>query len=186
METERRLDRSEASALLRRVADALDTDHDQALEFDDVNFRFGEDLEIEAEYEQSDDKVEFDIEFQWKPERRSARQPVYTVFKGSQGQWYFNLKAPNGEIILASEAYRARGGALNGIESVKQHAEPYFFQKLESMTGQPYFVLTAANGQVIGVSQMYKRAQSRDRGIAAVMEYANRGEIREQQVGNNR
>lgn len=181
MEIEKHLNRSEASALLRRVADALDAGHDQMLEFGDVSFRFGDDLEIEVEYEQSDDKVEFDIEFEWKPEKRSARQPVYTVFKGSQGQWYFNLKAPNGEIILASEAYRAKGGAQKGIESVKQHAAPSFFKKLESRTGQPYFVQTAANGQVIGVSQMYRRVQSRDRGIAAVIEYADRGAVREQE-----
>jgi len=166
--------------LLRRVADVLEASPSERLEFEDIKFQFGEDLEIEVEYEQAEDKVEFDIEFEWTPDKPSQRQPAYTLFKGSQGQWYFNLKAPNGEIILASEAYQARGGALNGIESVKQHAEPSSFKKLESRTEQPYFIMTAANRQTIGVSQMYKRAQSRDRGIATVIAYAQRAEIKEE------
>lgn len=86
MEIEKKLGRSEASSLLRRIADILDEGGDQALEMDDLNLQFGDDLEIEFEYEQSDDKVEFEIEFEWTPARPSTRQAYYSVFKGSQGQ----------------------------------------------------------------------------------------------------
>ena len=34
----------------------------------------------------------------------------------------FNLKANNGEIIAASEGYKAKASCLNGIESVKKNA----------------------------------------------------------------
>ncbi len=37
-------------------------------------------------------------------------------------QFFFNLKAANGQVILSSELYKAKSGALNGIESVKTNA----------------------------------------------------------------
>ncbi len=48
--------------------------------------------------------------------------PKFEVFKGIDNQWYFNLKAPNGEIIASSEGYKQKSGALNGIDSIKQNA----------------------------------------------------------------
>jgi len=38
------------------------------------------------------------------------------------GQWYFHLKAPNGEIIACSEGYTTKDNCTNGIESVKRFA----------------------------------------------------------------
>lgn len=38
------------------------------------------------------------------------------------GQWYFHLKAPNGEIIASSEGYTTKDNCRNGIESVKKYA----------------------------------------------------------------
>jgi uncharacterized protein YegP (UPF0339 family) len=38
------------------------------------------------------------------------------------GQFMFNLKASNGQIIATSEQYSSKAAALNGIESVKKNA----------------------------------------------------------------
>ncbi|MCL2351397.1 MAG: YegP family protein [Firmicutes bacterium] len=48
--------------------------------------------------------------------------PKYEVYTDKAGEYRFRLKASNGEIILASEGYKAKGGCMNGIESVKKHA----------------------------------------------------------------
>lgn len=40
----------------------------------------------------------------------------------SNGKWYFNLKAANGQIIGSSEMYESEAGRENGIESVKKNA----------------------------------------------------------------
>lgn len=48
--------------------------------------------------------------------------PKFEVFKDAQGEFRFNLKAPNGEIIAISEGYTSKAGCLNGIESVKKNA----------------------------------------------------------------
>ena len=38
------------------------------------------------------------------------------------GQYLFNLKASNGQIIATSEQYTTKAAALKGIESVRKHA----------------------------------------------------------------
>jgi uncharacterized protein len=40
----------------------------------------------------------------------------------TNGKYYFNLKATNGQIIGSSEMYESASGMENGIESVKKNA----------------------------------------------------------------
>ncbi len=46
----------------------------------------------------------------------------FELKKTPSGQYRFNLKAGNGEIIATSESYTTKASALNGIESVKKNA----------------------------------------------------------------
>ncbi len=39
----------------------------------------------------------------------------YEIKKAKNGQYHFNLKASNGEIILSSEMYASKASAENGI-----------------------------------------------------------------------
>ncbi|MFD4961066.1 YegP family protein [Microbacterium sp. NPDC058389] len=38
------------------------------------------------------------------------------------GDWRFNLKASNGQVIASSQGYASKASALNGIESIKTNA----------------------------------------------------------------
>ena len=94
------------------------------------------------------------------------------------GEFQFNLKASNGEVILTSEGYTTKAACLNGAESVKKNAvEEKRFEKMVAKNGKPYFTLKATNGQVIGQSQMYASERNRDNGIASVMKNAPVAEI---------
>ena len=46
----------------------------------------------------------------------------FVLKKSSNGQYYFVLKASNGEDIAQSEMYVSKSGAKNGIASVKENA----------------------------------------------------------------
>ena len=46
----------------------------------------------------------------------------FEITKAKNGQFHFNLKAGNGEIIATSEMYESKASAKNGIESVKKNA----------------------------------------------------------------
>ena len=44
------------------------------------------------------------------------------VIRRSEDEFYFVLKAGNGEIIATSEQYTSKEAAVNGIESVRRNA----------------------------------------------------------------
>ena len=46
----------------------------------------------------------------------------FELYQDKQGEYRFRLKAGNGEIVAASEGYDSKGGALNGIDSVRNNA----------------------------------------------------------------
>lgn len=112
--------------------------------------------------------------------KKARRHGKFQLFKSDKNdQFYFRLKASNGEIILASEGYKAKAGAENGIKSVQENAAiPERFDKRENKNGDPYFVLKAANGEIIGVSEMYESGvKNRDHGIASVAFNAPEGKV---------
>ena len=49
--------------------------------------------------------------------------PKYEVFMDIASKFRFNLKAPNGEIIAASEAYQTKQNVLRGIEAVQNSCD---------------------------------------------------------------
>ena len=98
---------------------------------------------------------------------------TFVISTRSNGEFQFNLKAGNGQVILSSEGYTAKSGCLNGIESVRKNAaSDGNFERLDAKDGRKYFTLKAGNGQVIGQSQMYADAGGRDNGIRSVMDNA--------------
>lgn len=46
----------------------------------------------------------------------------FELYTDKAGKYRFRLKAGNGEIIAASEAYNSKASALNGIESIRKNA----------------------------------------------------------------
>lgn len=46
----------------------------------------------------------------------------FEVYTDKAGKYRFRLKAGNGQVIAAGEAYESKAACLNGIESVKRNA----------------------------------------------------------------
>lgn len=93
----------------------------------------------------------------------------FELFKSSQNnQFYFRLKASNGEPILSSEGYTTKQNCLGGIASVKENA-PYDSRYLrKDSLGNYTFNLNSLNGQIIGRSENYTTSYNRENGISAV------------------
>jgi uncharacterized protein len=93
----------------------------------------------------------------------------FVVSIRSNGEFQFNLKAGNGQVILTSEGYKTKPNCIGGIESVKKNATyDDKYEKKAASNGKCYFNLKATNGQIIGTSQMHEAETSRDNGIASV------------------
>jgi len=93
----------------------------------------------------------------------------FEIKKAVSGQYHFNLKAGNGEVILSSQMYESKNGAEKGIESVRNNA-PFDerYERKKSTKNEPYFVLKAGNDEIIGKSEMYSSSQAMENGIASV------------------
>jgi amphi-Trp domain-containing protein len=174
------LERTQAAALLRQIAQALEGGDAENIQIDNLNIPLSPQMEILLEYEHDEGEVELELEFKWSALEKKRRPGKFELFRATSDQWYFRLKAPNGEIILSSEGYASKQGAMTGIESVKKNAQLENIEHRTSKTGQPYFVLKAANNQVIGTSQMYKRQSSCTKGAQSVINYASNAKIIEE------
>jgi len=93
----------------------------------------------------------------------------FTIKRSTNNQFYFVLKANNGEIILTSETYTTNQSCRVGIASVKTNA-PYDsrYDRRIASNGQYFFNLKATNGEIIGSSEMYTSIAGRDNGIESV------------------
>lgn len=102
----------------------------------------------------------------------------FQIFRGLDGQYYFHLRADNGEIILQSEGYTSRAGATNGTVSVENNgvnAARYVIK--EAADGQHYFVLRAGNHQVIAQGETYETRAGAEAGVATSIKLLS-GDIR--------
>ena len=52
----------------------------------------------------------------------AAKRPRFEIYVDNAGEFRFRLKATNGEIIAASEGYKAKESCENGIASVRESA----------------------------------------------------------------
>lgn len=52
----------------------------------------------------------------------TVKNPKFELYTDKAGETRFRLKARNGQVIAASEGYKSKASALNGIESVKKNA----------------------------------------------------------------
>jgi len=93
----------------------------------------------------------------------------YEVKVAKDGQFHFNLKAGNHEVILSSELYTTRAACDNGIASVQKNcSDDSKFERRKQKDGQDYFILKAGNGQEIGRSEAYTSEAGMENGIKSV------------------
>ena len=95
---------------------------------------------------------------------------TFQIFQSS-GQYWYHLRADNGEIVQSGEGYTAKASCENGIRSVQANCKPQRFESFLN-AGQYGFNHVAANGEIIGRSEKYTTAQARDHGIQVVLREA--------------
>jgi uncharacterized protein YegP (UPF0339 family) len=104
----------------------------------------------------------------------------YELLEASNGEWYFNVVAPNGQIVGTSELYVSKYNAERGISTVMgiltatetyepaPTGTPRFFV-FKGQDNKYYFNLRAANGQIVLQSQGYVQRSSALNGIQSVL-----------------
>ena len=94
---------------------------------------------------------------------------MFIIKKASNGQFHFELKAGNGEIVLTSMPFSSKHDARNAIESIKRSArEDGLYDRRTSKRIQPYFVLRTQDSEILGISGMFSLVSSRESAIDSV------------------
>lgn len=115
----------------------------------------------------------------------------FVISKAKNGEFTFNLKAGNGEIILAaSETYTTLSACENGVNSVKNNAQVQVedqtrnesaknpkYELYADKAGEYRFRLKASNGEIIGKSEGYKAKASAKKGIASIGKNAPEAQV---------
>ena len=71
------------------------------------------------------------LEDQTVAEVADVTNPKFELYTDKAGEFRFRLKARNGEVIAASEGYKAKASCLNGIDSVRRNAPDAAVEKPE-------------------------------------------------------
>ncbi len=106
--------------------------------------------------------------------------PKFQLLKSAaDGQFYYRLRAENGEIILRGEGFVSKLSCLKSIAAVKSNAA--MDNRYERKDGRSIFAfsLKAANGEVIGTGESYPNTAARENGIYAVKRDAATAPIEE-------
>jgi hypothetical protein len=91
----------------------------------------------------------------------------FDLWQASDLQWHFHLKSGNGQILLTSEAYTTRTGAIAGVLSVLENGvDPAQFQVVAAAHG--YLIhLVAGNNEIISFSQTYSTKSNATRAVTS-------------------
>ena len=111
----------------------------------------------------------------------------FEIKRAKNGQYLFNLRAVNGEVILTSEMYETKSGATNGIDSVKMNAaNDSRYDRRLAASGKPYFVLQAGNGEIIGKSEVYSSKSALEVGVRSVKKNGPDAHINDKTVSSTK
>jgi uncharacterized protein len=100
-------------------------------------------------------------------EGEAATAGKLTLWQATDGQFHFNLKSGNGAVLLTSEAYTSRTGAINGALSLLSNGvDPAMYEVVATKTGFVVHLL-AANTEIISFSEVYSSKSNANRAVAS-------------------
>jgi len=107
--------------------------------------------------------------------------PKYIITATEDDGFYFSLAAAGGIVILTSQRYNMKTGALIGIELVRENCPiEGRYDRDRSANDQYYFTLRSNEGNSIGMSEMYYSPATRDHAISLIKQQGTTLEMEDQ------
>ena len=91
----------------------------------------------------------------------------FDLWQATDGQWHFHLKSGNGAILLTSEAYTSRTGAIGGVLSMLNNGVDSAQYQLAVAAHGYTLHLVAGNNEIIGFTEVYASKSSATRAIGS-------------------
>ena len=117
------------AAVYKRLR-AIANEEDEAPE--EIEDEEKDDEENEENTDEGEDDEDEDEDGEESEETESEkRSGTFEVFKDAAGDYRFNLKAANNQIIAVSQGYKSRESCLKGIASVQRSSEKAVIKEIE-------------------------------------------------------
>ena len=101
-------------------------------------------------------------------ESNASAPGTVDMWKSTDGQFHFHVVSGNGRVLMTSEAYTSRTGALNGILSVLDNGvDPAQYTLNKTASGKYNLRLRAGNNEIIAFTQAYSTKSSATRAITS-------------------
>lgn len=95
----------------------------------------------------------------------------------TDGEYSWDLKASNGEILVQMEGYTSKAGVLSSIEKFKQYVEEGTFKSIKDKTGHYQFKLYTKSNRVAAVGESYKTKTSAVSAANSVVSFYKLAEV---------
>lgn len=97
--------------------------------------------------------------------------------ESSNGEYSWDLKASNGEILVQAEGYTSKAGVLNSIEKFKQYVAEGTFKAIKDKAGHYLFKLYSSSNRVCAVGESYTTKTSATSAANSVVSFYKLAEI---------
>lgn len=128
---------------------------------------------VDIEYEDVDLKTATPIEVNFKDEK-SGGKFIVEVF---DGEYSWDLKASNGQILAQAEGYTSKAGCMNSIESFKKAVVEGSFKCVKDKNGNFQYKLYTSSGRVCAVGESYSSKTSAESAAQSVASFFKNAEV---------
>jgi len=103
---------------------------------------------------------------------------TFEVYPDKAGKFRFRLKAGNGQVVAASEAYESKSGAREGCGALQRAiAGAGSCETYEDKAGKFRLRVKSANSQIVAAGQAYESMSGAKEGCAAIKRAADGAKI---------
>jgi len=93
----------------------------------------------------------------------------FIIRTGKHHQFFFDLKAETGEVILTNGPFHSKAACNTGIEALKAVArDDNKFERMKSADDHFYFVINAPNGKAMVKSVLFANPADRNAAIKSI------------------
>ena len=136
------------------------------------NFAVKADI-VDIEYEDVDLKTATPIDVNLNDEKTGGKF-IVEVF---DGEYSWDLKASNGQILAQAEGYTSKAGCLNSIESFKKAVVEGSFKCVKDKNDNYQYKLYTSSGRVCAVGEAYPSKTSAESAAQSVASFYKNAEV---------
>ena len=136
------------------------------------NFAVKADI-VDIEYEDVDLKTATPIEIDLNDEKTGGKF-IVEVF---DGEYSWDLKASNGQILAQAEGYTSKAGCMNSIESFKKAVVEGSFKCVKDKNENFQYKLYTSSGRVCAVGEAYPSKSSAESAAQSVASFFKNAEV---------